>query len=130
MNYIDTPTILIYLFWAFFFALIVYLRREDKREGYPLESDRSQNITVQGWPAIPEPREPRAKHPALAGAGAPTPRVTETEPTGDGGSSRAPATGSGGPSGPASRPPQPTVGPDEPDDEAPPAPPTSTEDTP
>ena len=69
MNYIDTPTVLIYLFWGFFFALIVYLRREDKREGYPLESDR-QNITVQGWPAMPEPRPERAKHPALAGGAA------------------------------------------------------------
>ena len=69
MNYIDTPTVLIYLFWGFFFALIVYLRREDKREGYPLESDR-QNVTVQGWPRIPAEREERAKHPALAGSAA------------------------------------------------------------
>ncbi len=64
--YIDTPTVLIYLFWFFFFGLVVYLRREDKREGYPLESDR-QNVTVQGWPAMPAPKAPRAKHPALAG---------------------------------------------------------------
>lgn len=64
--YIDTPTVLIYLFWFFFFGLIVYLRREDKREGYPLESDR-QNVTVQGWPSMPTPKTPRAKHPALVG---------------------------------------------------------------
>ncbi|MCA9736225.1 MAG: hypothetical protein R3E98_14035 [Gemmatimonadota bacterium] len=63
-NYIDTPTILMYLFWAFFAGLIVYLRREDKREGYPLESDRT-GITVEGFPRTPEPNAPRAKHPAL-----------------------------------------------------------------
>lgn len=63
-NYIDFATIMIYAFWFFFFGLIVYIRREDKREGYPLVSDR-RNVIVQGWPAIPEPKEPRAKHPAL-----------------------------------------------------------------
>lgn len=63
-NYVDFATILIYLFWFFFFGLIVYLRREDKREGYPLVSDR-KNVIVQGWPAIPPDRPARAKHPAL-----------------------------------------------------------------
>lgn len=72
-NYIDLPTILIYAFWIGFAGLIIYLRREDKREGYPLESDR-EGVTVQGFPAIPAPREPRVKHPALVDnprAGAP-----------------------------------------------------------
>ena len=64
-NYIDFPTILIYAFWIGFAFLILYLRREDKREGYPLESDR-EGVTVQGFPAMPEPKAPRAKHPALA----------------------------------------------------------------
>lgn len=77
--YIDTPTVLIYLFWIFFFGLIVYLRREDKREGYPLESDR-QNIRVQGWPSMPEPKPARAKHPALVGAG-PVARAVVIEET-------------------------------------------------
>lgn len=63
-NYIDLATILIYLFWISFALLIIYLRREDKRVGYPLESDR-KDVKVQGYPAIPEPRKPRAKHPAL-----------------------------------------------------------------
>lgn len=65
-NYIDLPTVLIYLFWIGFAGLIIYLRREDKRVGYPLESDRV-GVAVQGYPAIPSPREPRAKHPALEG---------------------------------------------------------------
>src|SRR5262249_30328087 len=29
---------------------------EDKREGYPLESERSKHIRVQGFPAIPPPK--------------------------------------------------------------------------
>lgn len=63
-NYIDFPTILIYLFWLFFAGLILYLHRENKREGYPLESDR-RAVVVQGYPAVPSPRPPRVKHPAL-----------------------------------------------------------------
>ena len=46
----------LYAFWIFFAGLIYYLHREDKREGYPLESDRSSNVTVQGWPPVPEPK--------------------------------------------------------------------------
>ena len=45
-QYIDVAQLTLYAFWIFFALLIVYLRREDKREGYPLESDRSGSITV------------------------------------------------------------------------------------
>jgi photosynthetic reaction center H subunit len=41
---------------VFFAGLIFYLRREDKREGYPLESDRSGSVLVQGFPAMPAPK--------------------------------------------------------------------------
>jgi len=68
----DFAQICVYLFWFFFFGLIVYLRREDKREGYPLESDRT-GVTVEGWPATPPPKPERAKHPALATGGASPP---------------------------------------------------------
>ena len=44
---------MLYVFWIFFAGLIVYLRREDKREGYPLESDRSGRVTVRGFPSMP-----------------------------------------------------------------------------
>ena len=53
---IDVAEVLFTLFWLFFIGLVFYLRREDKREGYPLESDRSDHITVQGFPGIPEPK--------------------------------------------------------------------------
>ena len=39
--YIDVAQVTLYAFWVFFAGLIFYLRREDKREGYPLEADRA-----------------------------------------------------------------------------------------
>jgi photosynthetic reaction center H subunit len=54
--YIDVAQIALYVFWAFFAGLIYYLHQESKREGYPLESDRSAHIKVQGFPAIPDPK--------------------------------------------------------------------------
>jgi photosynthetic reaction center H subunit len=50
-SYIDFAQISLYVFWIFFAGLIYYLRSEDKREGYPLESRRK--VRVQGWPPIP-----------------------------------------------------------------------------
>ena len=51
MHYIDGAQIMLYAFWFFFFGLIWYLHREDKREGYPLE--RPDGSLKEGWPAIP-----------------------------------------------------------------------------
>jgi len=58
-QYIDVPQLVLYLFWAFFFTLVLYLHRESKREGYPLVSDRSKNIKHQGFPAMPSPKRYR-----------------------------------------------------------------------
>ena len=58
-GYFDTAQVTLYAFWFFFAALIFYIRREDKREGYPLESDRTNStdrLEVQGYPAIPGPK--------------------------------------------------------------------------
>src|ERR1700742_2768576 len=55
-RYIDIPQVVLYLFWIFFAGLLWYLRREDKREGYPLESDRSRSIRVEGFRACLRPR--------------------------------------------------------------------------
>ena len=55
-QYVDVAQVVLYVFWAFLAGIIIYLHREDKREGYPLESERSANITVQGWPAVPAPK--------------------------------------------------------------------------
>jgi photosynthetic reaction center H subunit len=53
-SYIDVAQLVLYGFWIFFAGLIYYLHRENKREGYPLESDRSGGrVEVQGFPRIP-----------------------------------------------------------------------------
>ena len=46
--YLDTAQVMLYVFWAFFFALIFWLRKEDRREGYPLESDPSGRVGSVG----------------------------------------------------------------------------------
>jgi photosynthetic reaction center H subunit len=51
MEHIDGAQITLYAFWLFFFGLIIYLRKEDKREGYPLETDTGG--TKHGFPAMP-----------------------------------------------------------------------------
>jgi photosynthetic reaction center H subunit len=61
-GYIDVAQLVLYAFWIFFFALIFWLHRESKREGYPLESDRSKQIKVVGWPDMPPPKVYRLPH--------------------------------------------------------------------
>lgn len=55
-QYIDVAQLALYGFWIFFAGLIYYLHRENKREGYPLESERSSHVKVQGWPPMPKPK--------------------------------------------------------------------------
>lgn len=59
-QYIDIAQLALYGFWIFFAGLIWYLHREDKREGYPLDSDRTERsggrVLVQGFPAVPSPK--------------------------------------------------------------------------
>ena len=55
-GYIDVAQVALYTFFAFFVGLVLYLRREDKREGYPLISERSGAVLVQGFPSIPSPK--------------------------------------------------------------------------
>jgi len=61
-EYIDVAQLVLYAFWIFFAGLIFYLRREDKREGYPLESDRSGRVRVIGFPSPPPPKVFRLPH--------------------------------------------------------------------
>ena len=60
-QYLDLTTLVLYAFWIFFAGLVYYLRREDKREGYPLVSDR-RNIPVQGFPARPPQKTYLTEH--------------------------------------------------------------------
>jgi len=56
-DYIDVAQITLYAFWFFFAGLIWYLRGEDRREGYPLESEGVPQFNDQrGWLYIPPPK--------------------------------------------------------------------------
>jgi photosynthetic reaction center H subunit len=99
-SYIDVAQVVLYIFWGFFAALIYYLHRENKREGYPLDSDRSERsggrVVVQGYPPIPEaktyllthggtqvaPRQEKDLRPLKATPAAPWPGAPLV-PTGD-----------------------------------------------
>jgi photosynthetic reaction center H subunit len=82
-QYIDVAQLVLYAFWFFFAGLIWYLRREDKREGYPLESDRSSSVRVQGYPAAPEePKVFRLAHGHSLSSNRIDTRPINAEPTG------------------------------------------------
>ncbi len=44
----DLAQLCLYLFWAFFIGLIIYLQRENMREGYPLETEAGDTAKNQG----------------------------------------------------------------------------------
>ncbi|RAI57685.1 photosynthetic reaction center subunit H [Roseicella frigidaeris] len=73
-NSFDVAALALYSFFLFFIGLVIYLRREDKREGYPLDSDRTTSsggrVAVQGWPPVPQPKKYLLAH---------DPRPTEFE---------------------------------------------------
>lgn len=54
---IDLIQVLLVAFFAFFGGLVLYLRREDKREGYPLEpTTAGRAYPVVGFPSPPPPK--------------------------------------------------------------------------
>lgn len=55
-NSIDVAQVILYAFWVFFFGLIFWLRREDRREGYPLESDNPKRVGRPDPVFIPSPK--------------------------------------------------------------------------
>lgn len=55
-SYIDLAQVTLYLFWIFFFGLIYWLRMEDRREGYPLESDTMDRVLPENSILIPKPK--------------------------------------------------------------------------
>lgn len=67
----DFAIIVLKSFWIFFFGLVFYLRREDKREGYPLVHTRGRFI--KGFPPMPKPKTYLLAH----GGSVTTPRVRE-----------------------------------------------------
>jgi photosynthetic reaction center H subunit len=59
---IDLAQVVLYAFFIFFIGLVVYLRREDKREGYPLVVDGGGKVHGYGWPMPPAPKTFRMPH--------------------------------------------------------------------
>lgn len=53
---LDVAQIVLYAFWFFFAGLVFYLRREDRREGYPLESDGQRGVRARDVIWIPSPK--------------------------------------------------------------------------
>lgn len=52
-TYLDVAQLVLYMFWIFFAGLIWYLVRENRREGYPMVSDRG---VIGGWLPKPSPK--------------------------------------------------------------------------
>jgi photosynthetic reaction center H subunit len=55
-NNIDVAQVVLYAFFIFFAGLIFYLRREDRREGYPLEDEATGRFGDRGFLLIPDPK--------------------------------------------------------------------------
>jgi photosynthetic reaction center H subunit len=56
-NQLDVAILTLYAFWFFFFALVFWIRREDKREGYPVESQRMRGtVLMNGFPPPAAPK--------------------------------------------------------------------------
>lgn len=58
-GYIDAAQVVLYVFWAFFFFIIYYLVQENKREGYPLDTDSldpAKRRKIAGATSLPKPK--------------------------------------------------------------------------
>jgi photosynthetic reaction center H subunit len=55
-NYIDVAQVALYMFWLFLAGLILYLHREGKREGYPLDDESRRRGPIVGFPGMPQPK--------------------------------------------------------------------------
>jgi photosynthetic reaction center H subunit len=53
-SYFDIAQLVLYMFWIFFAGVIYYLVRENRREGYPLETHRG--TLHRGWIDAPPPK--------------------------------------------------------------------------
>lgn len=55
-GYIDVAQVTLYAFWLFFAGLVFYIRREDRREGYPLENEAVGRLKAPDPILIPTPK--------------------------------------------------------------------------
>jgi photosynthetic reaction center H subunit len=75
-SYFDVAQVTLYVFWFFFAGLIIYLRKEDQREGYPLVFDRVTAQSPDDFPSMPSPKEFRMVNGEVRYAPRPEPRET------------------------------------------------------
>lgn len=54
---LDVAELVFYLFFAFFLGLVIYLRREDRREGYPLEEEDTGALLIADSPLQKAPNK-------------------------------------------------------------------------
>lgn len=74
-GYIDVAQIALYAFWIFFVGLIWYLRIEDKREGFPMITEKPGELK-RGFPRMPAPKTFLLPH----GGSVTAPRAEDPEP--------------------------------------------------
>jgi photosynthetic reaction center H subunit len=55
-QYFDVAQISLWAFWIFFAGLIFHIRREDKREGFPLVSDLPGRVGLEEGALMPAPK--------------------------------------------------------------------------
>jgi photosynthetic reaction center H subunit len=67
----DAALLSLYLFWVAFIILIMYLRNEDRREGFPLLQEQNGELVVVNPRSAPKPKVWNLAHggPTVAGAG-------------------------------------------------------------
>lgn len=58
----DAAELVLWVFWLFFAGLIVYLRKENRREGFPLENDVTGRLEPLGTFLNPKPKTFRLPH--------------------------------------------------------------------
>jgi len=58
----DLASVAVILFWLFFAGLVIYLQRENMREGYPLEDENGNPAPNQGPFSLPYPKTFKLPH--------------------------------------------------------------------
>ncbi|MFZ1110562.1 MAG: photosynthetic reaction center subunit H [Rhodomicrobium sp.] len=61
-SHLDVAQVVLYAFWIFFAILVLYLRREDRREGYPLVSEPRGGAETPGFFSTPNTKVWRLFH--------------------------------------------------------------------
>ncbi len=77
-DYFDVAQMVLWGFWIFFAGLIIHIRREDKREGFPLVSDLPGRVPLEEGAFLPKPKTFNLHGGATVLA--PRPEAPEAEP--------------------------------------------------